>query len=1090
MPRLSLETLNEETLRKSINPELFEKGRELYQTGKASLLQITQQTARCAVQARHPHTVEIQVSDKYLFLKCDCTYAERGLICEHDVAAFLAVRHHFIKNQPARWREQIGSFVSAAQSGTRQSKTSSYLLFFSLQETYAVTPSSWKLTPITLPLHALPLELRKVEAPLQPQEVDRILESIRAGDPALRTPQSVLNPDGCLNCSPEGVFLANVLIQRSRAIAYFSDNPPQPEYLSILERTGDPVFLGLPNEPLHSRLTILSETGRLKLRLDRDAEGLQLSAELSVGDQEFPLSQEHTQGAQVLWYTPLWLLLDGHIFRIDKAIPAETFFSLMETPEVRIPEKDEQDFLKRYLLDLASLIPLEGNAISWETISASPVARIYLSEANGDIQAELRFGYGDSEVAYDPKLPAESLLSKVDTRQVIRLQRQPEQEAERFATAASSSFGLKRSAANRNPATLNLRARQHPVDFLLHKVPRLAREGFEVYGEDRLKSARVNRNTPHINFNVSSGIDWFDIQAIVSFGELQVPLKEIQHAIHKQERYVKLADGTIGEIPEDWFERYKHLFALGEEVEDRLRLSRYHISYLDQLLAEVDEAHTDAGYEQAHHQLKILTGDKFTGIPDKELPVGFTGDLRPYQKAGFDWMHFLQESNFGGCLADDMGLGKTIQALVFLQSVYEKRAGYEPPAQASLLLVPRSLLVNWQREASRFTPNLRVLEYFDSDRIKNLEAFEQADLVITSYGVMLRDILLLRKYRFHCIILDESQAIKNPLSQTAKAARLLQGSHRLVLTGTPIENSTVELWSQFAFLNPGLLGNLEYFRQAFGTPIESKKDEATARLLRKIVYPFILRRTKDQVAPELPPRTERILYADMEPAQHKYYQRMRDYYRGILMGYLEEEKISQNRMKILEGLLRLRQISNHPLLVDEKYRGNSGKFELLLENLETLVAEGHKALVFSQFVQMLRLVRHALDERHIPYAYLDGHTLDRQAQVDRYQSDPNLPFFLISLKAGGLGLNLTAADYVIHIDPWWNPAVETQASDRTHRIGQDKPVFVYKLITRDTVEEKILVLQQQKKNLVDQIITTDSSFFKSLTKDDLEDLFG
>jgi len=399
-------------------------------------------------------------------------------------------------------------------------------------------------------------------------------------------------------------------------------------------------------------------------------------------------------------------------------------------------------------------------------------------------------------------------------------------------------------------------------------------------------------------------------------------------------------------------------------------------------------------------------------------------------------------------------------------------------------------LVNWQRESARFTPGLRVLEYFDSDRIKDLEAFSQADLVITSYGVMLRDIILLRKYRFHYVILDESQSIKNPVSQTAKAARLLEGDHRLVMTGTPIENSTVELWSQFAFLNPGLLGSLDYFRDEFGTPIESKKDEDTARLLRKLVYPFILRRTKDQVAPELPPRTERILYADMQPAQQKIYHRMRDYYRGMLLGMLDEDKLSQNRMKILEGLLRLRQISNHPLLVDDKYRGESGKFELLLETLETLLAEGHKALVFSQFVQMLRLVRHALDDRKIPYAYLDGHTLDRQGQVDLFQNDPKLPFFLISLKAGGKGLNLTAADYVIHIDPWWNPAVEMQASDRTHRIGQDKPVFVFKLITRDTVEEKIVLLQQRKQELVDQIIVTDSSFFKSLTSEDLVDLFG
>jgi non-specific serine/threonine protein kinase len=355
---------------------------------------------------------------------------------------------------------------------------------------------------------------------------------------------------------------------------------------------------------------------------------------------------------------------------------------------------------------------------------------------------------------------------------------------------------------------------------------------------------------------------------------------------------------------------------------------------------------------------------------------------------------------------------------------------------------------------------------------------------------MLRDIEFLHRYTFYYAILDESQSIKNPLSQTARAALLLKARHRLVLTGTPIENSTAELWSQFAFLNPGLLGNLRYFKTEFGTPIEKRGDEQAAALLRKIVYPFILRRTKDQVAPELPPRSERILYSDMEPAQRSLYERTRDFYRGLLLGMIEKEGMDLSRMKILEGLLRLRQISNHPLLVDEKFRGESGKFELLLDTLDTLRAEGHKALIFSQFVQMLKLVRKEMDARHMLYNYLDGHTHDRQAQVDAFQADPNIPFFLISLKAGGLGLNLTAADYVIHIDPWWNPAVETQASDRTHRIGQEKPVFIFKLITRDSVEEKILILQERKKNLVESIITTESNFMKSITTEDVRILFS
>jgi non-specific serine/threonine protein kinase len=355
---------------------------------------------------------------------------------------------------------------------------------------------------------------------------------------------------------------------------------------------------------------------------------------------------------------------------------------------------------------------------------------------------------------------------------------------------------------------------------------------------------------------------------------------------------------------------------------------------------------------------------------------------------------------------------------------------------------------------------------------------------------MLRDIDLLKKYRFHYVILDESQAVKNPMALTGRAARLLNGDHRLVLTGTPVENNTTELWSQFAFLNPGLLGSIEYFRKEFANPIEKAADTDTLELLRKLVYPFILRRTKDQVAPELPPRTERITYCEMEPAQRKLYERWRDYYRATLLGMMEEGGMNQARMKILEGLLRLRQICIHPKLVDEDYKGGSTKLDSLMETLETLQSEGHKALIFSQFVKMLKIVEKELKARGIPYAYLAGQTRDRQAVVDAFQNNTDIPFFLISLKAGGVGLNLTAADYVIHIDPWWNPAVENQATDRTHRIGQDKPVFVYKLIAADSVEEKMLQLQDRKRALVNQLISTDAGMFKTLTPEDVEMLFS
>jgi non-specific serine/threonine protein kinase len=362
--------------------------------------------------------------------------------------------------------------------------------------------------------------------------------------------------------------------------------------------------------------------------------------------------------------------------------------------------------------------------------------------------------------------------------------------------------------------------------------------------------------------------------------------------------------------------------------------------------------------------------------------------------------------------------------------------------------------------------------------------------VLTTYATMRLDVELMKDFAFHYIILDESQNIKNPISQTAKAASILQSHHRLVLTGTPVENNTLELWSQFSFLNPGLLGSLNYFHNAFAVPIERHGDEAAAKLLKKMISPFLLRRTKEEVVRELPPKSEQVYYCAMTEAQKKLYDRVRDKYRAEIMGLIDESGLDDARFKVLQGLTKLRQIACHPALIEGGAKRDSGKFDSFLDLLREILAEGHKVLVFSQFVRMLKIVADELKEEKITFEVLTGATRDREACVTRFQEDPKTKVFLISLKAGGLGLNLTAADYVMIFDPWWNPAAERQAIDRAHRIGQDKNVFVYKMITRDTVEEKILELQKRKANLVSQLITTDAGLFKHLTAEDIRGLFS
>lgn len=1088
MTELTPEKLAVEQVNLYAGPAVAKAGLDYFQTGKVKVEQVRESSARCRVKDRlFNYTVDISLEKARLYLSCTCLPAEGGRICKHEVAALIALREHLQKDPSYVWRSRLNKVMGQAEYTSRRAPTRQNVLFISMQD----TGITWKFLPYLLPARHLPPEIwqavKRGENP-SAAELAQALENLpNQGDQA-RLVRSTLIPTSCINCDLEAVALANLLAKEFNSYVYYystySAITALPQFLSLLAKTGLLVGFGSDKKPFQKAFQVWENPGSLHLQVQTAEAGVRLCASFQFKDEIIPLK---SNTATVLNQDPLWLKVDRQIFRVDQALSPDLLLAVCKDPETFIPTADVEEFREKYLLPLANQIALSGDLITWETKQVEPVRRMYLEELQGELQARLRFGYGEHEVAFDPSLPGMTIQRQPESWGLVRIIRQPEVEAEAYRLVPSSFSGMKRGT---QPGLFSLRARVHPVDFLLQRIPRLIEQGFEIYGEEALKTARVNRHQPTLAINISSGLDWFDLQAVVKYGDIEVALPDIRKAIRKKEKYVKLADGTIGAIPEEWVERYRHLFAVGEETAAGIRLSNHHLTLVDQLLAEADHAQIDSEFDRRRARLR-----DFSGIIPQDLPQKFQGELRPYQKAGYDWLHFLREFGLGGCLADDMGLGKTVQALVFLQSLREACESGSAHLPADLVVLPRSLVVNWQREAARFTPELRVFVYFDQGRPKDPSIFDQYDLVLTTYGILRRDISLLRNYTFHYVLLDESQAIKNPLSQTAKAARLLDARHRLVLTGTPVENNTVELWSQFAFINPGLLGNLEYFQSEFTTPIEKKQDERKAQFLRKLIYPFILRRTKEQVAPELPSRTERILYCDMQPAQRKLYNRTRDYYRALLLGMIAEEGLENVRLKILEGLLRLRQICNHPRLVQPDFRGESGKFELLLETLETLRSEGHKSLVFSQFVQMLKIVRQELDERQIPYVYLDGQTRDRMARVDTFQNDsrrplPALPFFLISLRAGGLGLNLTAADYVIHIDPWWNPAVEMQASDRTHRIGQDKPVIIYKLIVRDTVEEKILLLQERKKALVNQLISTEASFFKSLTAEDIKALFS
>ncbi|MFT4155053.1 SNF2-related protein [Parafilimonas sp.] len=604
-----------------------------------------------------------------------------------------------------------------------------------------------------------------------------------------------------------------------------------------------------------------------------------------------------------------------------------------------------------------------------------------------------------------------------------------------------------------------------------------------VYGFDALKKYRFNTSKPSTKIFISSNTDWFDARIDIHFGEQKVTVADVKKALANKQQFVPLQDGTLGILPEDWIRKYSMLFAVGEGKAANIKLSKYHFGVIEELYAQRNEEEIFFKLEEKYERLK-----EHHSVKQIDPPEHLSHVLRPYQISGFQWLNYLSEVHWGGILADDMGLGKTVQALSFLHH-YKTQKG----RLRALVICPTSLMFNWENEIKKFTPSLTWYIHHGSARSQQLDAFYKSDVVITTYGTLRSDIQLFTEAEFDYVILDESQAIKNPHSKVTKAASLLNARNRLCMSGTPLQNNTFDMYAQMNFLNPGMLGSMEFFRQEFAIPIDKFGEKEQKEHLRKLLYPFILRRTKEQVAKDLPEKSEMILFCEMGDEQRKIYDAYRNDYRDKILGTVEDKGVQKSQLTILQGLMKLRQICDSPSIIndEEKYPNVSVKLEELGREISENIGN-HKALVFSQFLGMLALIKEKMKELGIEYAYFDGSTSapDREKAIQRFQTDDNCRVFLISLKAGGVGLNLTAADYVYIVDPWWNPAVEQQAIDRTHRIGQTKNIFAYRMICQDSVEDKILKLQERKRALAADLITDDTSFVKSLTKEDVEYLFS
>ncbi|QNE41364.1 ATP-dependent helicase [Hymenobacter sp. NBH84] len=879
-------------------------------------------------------------------------------------------------------------------------------------------------------------------------------------------------------------------------------NYVQERMAQILERlAGKQVFImGKDGEPTWHEIEVAPEPANVLFHFRRNEDNTHYFPTIQYQGQKLDFQYKN---AVIVCAQPAWLLLNDRLYHFRNEVDGKKLQPFLNKKFIVVPRQVEDSYYQRFVAPLVESFDVHARGFDIKSerylarprLTFSDVATAVVVEQEAPtrgpgrrptsvaetapavaaptshIHFDLSFQYGGHTVprGHDKKVCVR--LEKTDDSYVFhRLIRNLEREQELIRALQDRALEMRDGHAVLDKATAFRWLHLHADD--------LARLGFTVQqGDTSSKDYFIGEVTVRVGITETN--DWFDVHGTVHFGEFEVPFIKLRPYILNKRHEYRLPNGQIAIIPEEWFTQYLELFAFAEEHEQGLSLRKHHLALVTDLqsgnLAEVTMTR------------KLEKLREFEAVEDKPMPEGFRGTLRPYQKAGYNWLHFVQDYHFGGCLADDMGLGKSVQTLALL--LQRKESGAASGA-ATLLVMPTSLIYNWLSEAQKFTPALRVLTYTGTYRDKNVEQFQGYDLLLTSYGIVRLDIELLKTYRFDYVILDESQAIKNPSSTTSQAVRGLHSRHRLILTGTPVENSTMDLWSQMSFINPGLLGTQHFFRKEFLKPIEKGKDEGKMRRLHTLIKPFILRRHKAQVATELPDKIENLSYCPMTEEQQQCYEETKSYYRNKILQNIEEHGTASTQFMLLQGLTKLRQIANHPRMAHEDYEHESGKLREVVRMLRNVVAEGHKVLVFSQFVKHLDIIRHALDEKSLRYAYLDGNTRERHKEVVRFQEDEKLRIFLISLKAGGVGLNLTAADYVFILDPWWNPAVEAQAVDRAHRIGQERTVFTYKFITKNTVEEKILALQNKKIQLVTDLITTDEAIIKSLTKEDIEELLG
>ncbi len=767
---------------------------------------------------------------------------------------------------------------------------------------------------------------------------------------------------------------------------------------------------------------------------------------------------------------------------LDHRVSPAALRRLLRSPTIAEPANELIGMITYGLPKVALEVGAELPELSQvaDVIDLEPTFRMRATGSLTEAEVSLRAAYADLEVEVraDGISPPVMILPPVEGQKRAKCIR-CDIAAQQRAVQLLLDLGLQPDESGERFVARADRA----IQFWSEGVGALP-EDWDLYVPEHLVGTHVRSKPIMMNARVSSGVDWLNVKIAYESEGVGVDREELEKCLREGKKFVRLSDNSFAP-----FDTEKVQAMIDREIElitaagksGKIPLSQ--AGRVQELLNQAHSSTVAAGAKQLFQKLASIDE-----IKAAKKPKGLKATLRPYQEQGLSWLQFVHELGSGGVLADDMGLGKTVQTIALLLHL---KAEKKTKALKALIVAPTSVVTNWVREIERFGPSLTTALWHGAGRREQIAELESANVIITSYALLRRDIDLLKKLPLDYAILDEAQNIKNPLSATAAAAKELDAERRLALTGTPIENRLSEIWSIFEFVSPGLLGPLQKFEEKFARPIDNGDAKQAARL-RAVIHPFILRRTKLEVAKDLPPKIEVDKIIDLAPDQKAIYMQVLREVRAQVMGEVERLGVAKSQLHILAGLTKLRQAACDPRLLGlprEFSHDDSGKLSALRELVDEAESGGHKVLIFSQFVSMLKLMREALDEDKIRYEYLDGSTIDRQERIERFQEDPTVPVFLISLKAGGSGLNLTAADTVIHFDPWWNPAVEDQASDRAHRIGQKKVVTVYRLVAAGTIEEKILQLKQKKKDLVASVLSEDAGGAKTLTRDDLDDLF-